>query len=239
MALLCIYALAPWRGWKRRLTRTGMLLLPLAALYLAVGVAAPEYRVFAPIRIMRTVTDARIDRSTLYRDVENWNLARSIAEAPVLGRGFGHGFSEYIKGDDISTIFELYLIEPHNAILGLLLFGGIFGFTAMWALVVVGIFLAARAYRFSVVPEDRVAALSAMSAMVICVVQTYGDMGQYMPQYQIYMGLALVVAGKLAVRTGAWPRAVTPAAHLVPAGGWRALVAARLAAGRGLPVGRG
>jgi hypothetical protein len=239
MALLCIYALAPWRGWKRWVTRAGLVAAPLLALYLAVGWTSPESRIFAPIRVLRTVSDARIDRSTLYRDVENWNLTRSIAEAPVVGRGFGHGFSEYIKGDDISTVFELYLIEPHNAILGLLLFGGLFGFTAMWALMAVGIFLAARAYRFSALPEDRVAALCAMSAIVVCVVQTYGDMGQYAQQYQIYVALALVVAGKLAVRTGAWPRGPSPLAAAAPTAGWRARTAAHLAASRQLGEERG
>jgi hypothetical protein len=205
-ALACIYVISPWRGWKRWVTRTGLLATPLLALYLAVGWNMPESRIFAPLRLVRTVADARIDRSTLYREIENWNLTMSIAQSPVLGRGFGHGFSEFIKGDDISTVFELYLLEPHNAILGLLLFGGLFGFTAMWALPAVGIFLAARAHRFAAAPEDRAAALCAMSAIVICVVQTWGDMGQYYQQYQIYLPLGLVVAGKLAVRTGAWPR---------------------------------
>jgi hypothetical protein len=102
----------------------------------------------------------------------------------------------------------------------------------MWSLMAVGIFLAVRAYRCSVTPEDRVAALLAMSAIVVCVVQTYGDMGQFMQQYQVYVAMALVVAGKLAVRTGAWPRAATPPPPPIPDAGWRARVAARLALGR-------
>jgi hypothetical protein len=227
-ALLCIYAISPWSGWKRRFTRAGLVLVPAVALYLAVGWTSPQSAIFAPVRMLRTVSDAKVDRSTLYRDVENWNLASSIQEAPVLGRGFGHPFTEYIKGDDISRVFELYAIEPHNAVLGLLLFGGLFGFTTMWGLLGVGIYLAARAYRHAVVPEDRAAALTAMSAVVICAVLTFGDMGQVYSQYQVLLPLALVVAGKLAVRTGAWPAAPVPVHPPSMDHGWRSRWAARL-----------
>ncbi len=211
-ALACVYVVSPWRGWKRIATRATLLATPVLVAYVAVGWQLPHSRIFAPVRIARTVSDPSIDRSTLYRAIENWNQAMSIAESPILGRGFGHGFSEFIKGDDISTIFKLYRLEPHNAVLGLLLFGGLPGFFAIWSLLAVGIFLAARAHRFAVLPEDRAAALSALAVVVICVLQTYGDMGQYSQQYPIYLALALTVAGRLAVRTGAWPGAA-PAAR--------------------------
>jgi hypothetical protein len=206
LAFMCIYAIAPWPGWRRWVTRVGVVAAPLLALYLAAGWAGGGGALFAPVRVLRTLSDSKVDRSTLYRDVENWNLVKSIEERPVLGRGFGHPFSEYIKGDDISSVFELYAIEPHNAVLGLLLFGGLLPFTAMWSLLAVGIFLAVRAYRRAVERDDRAAALCAVGVLITCAVQTYGDHGQFYTQWPVFMALALVVAGKLAVTTGAWPR---------------------------------
>jgi hypothetical protein len=206
IAGMAIYAISPWAGWKRKVTFAAVVGAPVLAIYLAVGWANPGSPVFAPVRMLRTVSDAKVDRSTLYRDIENYNLVRSIEEAPVLGRGFGHPFSEYIVGDSIARIFELYAYEPHNAVLGLLLYGGLFGFTCMWSIFAVGILLAVRAFRRAELPEDRAAALVAMSALIICAVQTFGDHGQFYQQWGIFMAMALVVAGKLAVRTGAWPR---------------------------------
>ena len=232
IAGMAIYAISPWAGWKRKVTFATVVAAPVLALYLAVGWANPGSAVFAPVRMLRTVSDAKVDRSTLYREVENYNLVRSIEEAPVLGRGFGHPFSEYIVGDSIARIFELYAYEPHNAVLGLLLYGGLFGFTCMWSIFAVGILLAVRAFRRAAVPEDRSAALVAMSALIVCAVQTWGDHGQFYQQWGIFMAMALVVAGKLAVRTGAWPRGRGPALAAepaVPGEGWLARQQARLA----------
>ncbi len=235
---LAIYAISPWQGWKRKATFVGVVSAPLLALYLALGWANPGSTVFAPVKMLRTVSDAKVDRSTLYREVENYNLARSIEEAPVLGRGFGHPFSEYIVGDSIARIFELYAYEPHNAVLGLLLYGGLYGFTAMWAIFPVGILLAVRAFRRATDPEDRSAALVAMSALIVCAVQTWGDHGQFYQQWGIFMAMGLVVAGRLAVRTGAWPRAAVPArAAPAPGEGWLARQLVRLdVAGGARPV---
>jgi len=220
MAGLAIFAISPWSGWKRRITFSALAAAPVLALYLAVGWSSPGGAVFAPVRVLRTVSDAKVDRSTLYREVENYNLVKSIEEAPLLGRGFGHPFTEHVKGDSIASVFELWAIEPHNAVLGLLLFGGLYGFTTVWSIFGVGILLAVRAYRRAEVPEDRVAALVSMSALIICAVQTFGDHGQFYQQWGVFMAGALVVAGRLAVRTGAWPRgrAVEPAPRLAGEG---------------------
>ncbi len=224
VALICIYLVSPWAPWKRAVKRAILVGIPVAVLYVAIGWNAGGGLVFGPIRMVRSLSDSSVDRSTLYREIENWNLAMSIREAPVVGRGFGHPFSEFIKGDDISSIFELYALEPHNAVLGLVLFGGLIAFTAMWMPLAVGIFLAVRSHRFASAPEDRAAALTAMAALLIVSVQTFGDLGQYYVQFQVFTAFALVVAGKLATATGAWPRRVRPVFGLgLPSrpAGWR------------------
>lgn len=205
LALVCIYAISPWVAWKRFVTRVLLVSAPIALLYVAAGWNSQSV-IFKPVRMVRSVSDSNVDRSTLYREIENWNLAKSISESPIMGRGFGHPFTEYIKGDDISSIFELYAIEPHNSVLGLALFGGYVGFTGMWMLLAIGIFLAVRSYRFSSRPEDRAAALCALAAFLVCCIQTFGDMGQFYVQFQIFLALALAVVSKLAITSGAWPR---------------------------------
>jgi O-antigen ligase len=206
LAAVCmmIYFLSPWRAWKRALTRTVVVLIPIALAYLGAGWNS-SMRIFAPVAFVRSLTDAKVDRSTLDRDVENWNLVLSVIERPVLGRGFGFGYTEYIKGDDISIAFPQYRAGPHNSILGWVLFGGLIGFAGFFSLYAVGLFLGARAYRFARDPADRAAALTCIALIVAVLVQGYGDLGLGCLQACVLAPLALTLAGKLAVATGAWP----------------------------------
>lgn len=208
MALLLLYFVSPWRPWKRALARAVVCAVPVLLLYVAAGWSSSS-GVFAPVKMIRTVVDSKVDRSTWDRDVENWNLVLSIRDSPLLlGRGFGHEYTEYVVGDDISRAFPMYKALPHNSILGWLLFSGLLGFTALWSLLVTGIFLAARAYHRAADPVDRTTALSSMAAILIVCVQAYGDLGIGSYQARILVPLALAFTGKLAVATGAWPRRV-------------------------------
>jgi len=203
-SLAAIYLLSPWRAWKRFVARAAIVTAPVVALYVAVGWNSPS-GVFAPVRIVRSVTESKRDRSTFFRHVENWNLVVNMDDHPILGRGFGHEFIEFYRNDEISSFFPQYLAEPHNQLLALLLFAGLVGFIGIWSLFAVGAFLAARAYRMATRPEDRAAALACFATIIVCHIQTYGDLGPYLTQYKILLALALVVAGKLAVASGAWP----------------------------------
>jgi hypothetical protein len=218
-ALLAIYFVSPWRSWKRSVTRLAIAAAPILVLYVAVGWSSSS-SFFAPVNTLRSLSDATVDNSTLYREVENYNLAMSVREAPFLGFGFGKQYTEHMSYGrylDISRIFNLYRAEPHNAVVGLLVFGGLFAFTGMWALFAVGVFLAARSYRFAQVPQHRAAALCSLAAIIVVCVQFYGDLGQYFIQSRVFAALALAVAGKLAVATGAWPARVRKSERLAAA----------------------
>jgi hypothetical protein len=207
-ALALAYLLSPWRPWKRSVTRLGLVLAPVLLLYAAVGWNSSS-GVFAPLSTFRSVAESGRDRSTFFRHVENWNLVVNMEDRPILGRGFGHEFVEFYKNDDIS-FFAQYKAEPHQ-VLALLLFCGFIAFNAVWLFLAVGIYLAARAYRLATVPEDRAAALCCIATIVICLIQVYGDLGPYLTQYKVILAMALAVAGKLAVSTGAWPARVRAA----------------------------
>jgi O-antigen ligase len=210
----------PARAWKRRLARRALLAAPVVLLYVAVGWDRGG-RLFAPVQTLRTLTDPGVDSSTRWREIENWNLAVSMRAHPVLGLGLGGEYVEVARNDDISTVFAEYRAWPHNSVLALLLFAGPLGFTALWAVLPLVLFLAARAYPRSRSADDRVAALACIATAIGCAVLAFGDTGAHFVQYRVLLGVAVAVSGKLAVATGAWParRARTSAAGGVLAGG--------------------
>src|SRR6185369_3394702 len=95
----------------------------------------------------------------------------------LLGTGYGHGYIELVKLPDISQAYALYRFIPHNSILGLWAYGGFVGFTALWTMLVVGVFLAVRSARYAPRAADRAAAISATAGLVVYLVHCYGDMG--------------------------------------------------------------
>src|SRR5439155_17948960 len=122
-----------------------------------------------------------------------------------LGMGLGQPYEEVVKGPDISQSFALYRYIPHNSILWMMMAGGPLGFFLLWSPFVVGMYLAARAHRLARTPRERLAALSALCAQILFLVQAYGDMGTQNWSTTWLMAAALAVSGKLAVTTGAWP----------------------------------
>jgi hypothetical protein len=188
--------------WRRDLGRMGLVLVPALVLYGAAGWGSTSL-LFRPVQIVRSVVDSRVDRSTWDRQVENWNLAMSMRERPLAGRGFGHEWTEFYAGDDITGIFYRYRAQPHNQVLGILLFAGPLAFAAIWAPFAVMVLLAARAYPRARSPEDRAAALWVGASALVVGVQCFGDLGPFWPQYGVLVALALVTAGKLARATGA------------------------------------
>jgi O-antigen ligase len=141
----------------------------------------------------------------LWRDFENYDLFYTLRHNPVLGTGYGHGYTEIVWLPDVSSAYALYRFLPHNSILGLWAYGGFIGFTALWAILIVGLFLAARAYRHAVTVDDRTVALTAVSIVVVYLVYCYGDLGLGTWTSVFMVGPAFAIASKLAVSTGAWP----------------------------------
>ena len=78
------------------------------------------------------------------------------------------------------------------------------GFTGLWSMIVVGIYLAVRAYRRAATPETRTAALTAVSVIVVYLAYCYGDLGLGTWVSVFTVAPALAVACRLAVTSGAW-----------------------------------
>ena len=202
--LLTFYLVSPWTNLKRALTRLAILSIPAIAIYLAAGWTSGA-GIFKPVQTIRSILVSKSDRSTEERDVENYNLLNTLRQNPVLGLGFGHKYVEEVKGDDISAYFAQYRYVPHNSLLGVWAFAGVAGFTGLWMMLAIGVFLSARAYRRASLPIDRAAALTVIGVVAIYMLQCYGDMGFVSWAGTFTLGPALAMSGKLAVATGAWP----------------------------------
>jgi hypothetical protein len=178
----------------------------VSPLVLAYGVAGwnSSSKIFAPVGLVRSMTDSDTNRSTWYRDAENYDLLSTFRANPVMGTGFGHPFETPLQLDDISKGFKEWRYLPHNSILGLWAFTGGVGFTGLWWAFVVGLMLAARSHRFAQRADLRIAASAAMASIVIFTIHCWGDIGFTEPKSIFLVGSGLAMAGQLAASTGAW-----------------------------------
>jgi hypothetical protein len=210
--LIAIFLISPWSIVKRYTARAGLLLAPVFLVYVLVGWTNPT-GFFSPVNTFKSmIVGEHNDTGVMdYRDVENLNLISTWQKNPLLGTGYGHGFEEVMQLADISHLFEDYLYHPHNSVLGHLAFGGVVGFTGVWLFIAVTIFFAVRAYHRAHPPEWRAAGLVVVAIIVAYTNQCFGDMGITSWYGTILMALGVTVAGKLAIRTGAWRPLGAPA----------------------------
>jgi hypothetical protein len=226
--MLFVLAAMNWRSQlSRRLAQAAVLVSPLLLVYCLVGWSSSS-RIFAPVQFVRSVVqpvrgDGTIDRSTLYRDIENFNLVYTLRPNPVLGTGLGHPFQEPVKADDISG-FKEYAYLPHNSLLGLWSFTGAVGGTGIFAIILIALFLGVRSHARAVSSDHSLAASLAIGCICAYLVHLWADIGFSEVTTIFPVGLAIAVTGQLAVATGAWPSA------------WRR---AGVTVGRRPPVGTG
>ena len=190
---------------KRFVRRAVFVAVPLSLAYVAAGWNSAYGRFFKPVRLLRSVVDAKSDLSTQWRDFENVNIIATFRDNPVLGSGFGHPYQEVVVLPAIAYELERYI--PHNSLLGLWAYAGYLGFAGMTLLWVAGIYYAMRAYHAATDPTLRAAAVVSFGAVPIYLGQCWGDLGLGTWTGVFIMGSALTVAGKLAVLTGQWQNA--------------------------------
>jgi hypothetical protein len=201
IVFLTTYLATPPNPFKRKLKRAVLILSPAIAVYLGAGWDS-KAPVFKPAQMVRSVVDPATDSSSLWRELENYDLVFTIRQNPILGTGYGHQFSEVLVLPDVDYPLEKYC--PHNSLLGLWAYAGYVGFTAMTLLWVVGVYFGLRAYHLAQRPVDRAAAMTSFGAVCVYLVQCFGDIGLGGFTGIFTVAPALAVAGKLAVATGGW-----------------------------------
>jgi hypothetical protein len=214
MVFATLYFATPTNATKRKIKIAVLLLSPLILGYLAAGWDSKD-GIFKPVAMVRSVVDPQSDASTLWRELENYDILFTMRHYWLLGAGYGNPYWEVVPLPEIPYELEKYL--PHNSILGLWCFCGFLGYTALTLLWGAGVYFAMRAYRASQKPTDRVAALTSLGSVLVYMIQCYGDMGLGSWTGVFIVGAAVCVAGKLAVAVGAWPSSSKQPKKSVPA----------------------
>jgi O-antigen ligase len=201
-APLVIYlAMRPSRR-KRRLTAALVVAVPLLVVYVLVGseVSSPS-PLLKPAKLVVSVMDQK-DNSSISRDIENENLIYTLRQSPLLTTGFGHEY-QYSPNNppvDLGDLFKNYRLIAHNGVLWIWSLAGVVGFSLLWMLYPMAGTLALRGYRAAQTPLERSSALAALAAMVVCVVQIWGDQGFNSYMTLVTFGVAFAIATRLAVR---------------------------------------
>lgn len=160
---------------RRLLQRGIVVLIPVAALYVAAGWNSSA-AIFKPVATLRSVTTSD-DVSSQTRDIENFNLIQTLKRHPVIGSGFGHEYIEMVQAYRVDQIFAQYRYIAHNSVLWLLSLSGWVGFTFVWMVFPVTVLMARRVYALATSVTDRVTAFATIAAVLCFVVQAWGDMG--------------------------------------------------------------
>lgn len=196
-------ALLPPGRLKRWITVTVLVISALMPIYVRLGSSFGSI-IFRPAVEVSTLL-AEDDSSASFRDTENYNVVTTVRGAPLFGYGFGHGYQEHVPAVFIEQHFSLYQYIPHNTMLWLWLLGGLVGFTILWMPFLVGSFFALRAHRAARSDDERTIALTCVAVIIAHEFQIYADMGTQYWMSAFLVPAALAMAGKLAVKTGAWP----------------------------------
>lgn len=170
-------ALQARRPVKRQIARVLSVTWPALVLYAAIGIASPPSIAFKPVQMISSVILQK-DASSSTRDIENFNLLRTLRVRPLIGVGFGHPYVEAVVAYDVtSTGFKNYRYLPHNSFLGLWAFGGLFCATGYHLLLPVAVYYAVWSRRRSKKSQRRSAGDWAACSVIAYLIQGWSDIG--------------------------------------------------------------
>ncbi|HTQ04333.1 MAG TPA: O-antigen ligase family protein [Polyangiaceae bacterium] len=200
---------------KRKIRRYLLALAPILTAYVVAGWNTRNGRLFKPVQMIRSMAEPKTDSSSLWRELENYNIIVTFRDHFLLGTGFGHPYEQAIVLPAVEYSLERY--APHNSLLGVWCYTGLVGFAGLTLLWAGGIYFAMRVYYNSPDPTSRSGALMVLAVVLIYLMQSWGDIGLSSWSAVFLMGAAMAVAGKLAVTSGEWS-----SARKAPAGGFAA-----------------
>lgn len=187
---------------KKKITRYILYSIPVLIIYVIAGWNSAYGAAFKPVRIIRSIADAKTDASSMWREYENVDIVATFRNNPILGTGYGHPYEEIVVLPHVDYPLERY--TPHNSLLGLWCYSGYIGFAGLTMLWAGGVYFAMRAYRNGPSNELRAAALCSFCATVVYLMQAWGDIGLGTWTGVFSMAASLTVACKAAVASGQW-----------------------------------
>ena len=185
--VITTFALLRTSPFKRMIVRSLIVVAPLFAIYVKVGGTSGS-AFFAPAALINSLMSGE-DRSSITRDIENYNLIITLKENKILGPGFGAEYVEAVKADDISSGFSLYKFIAHNSVLWLWSLGGLVGFALLWMIYPIQAYFSARGYRLGRTHVERAAGLATLAGTATALAQDWGDMG-----FNSYTNVAMFAA---------------------------------------------
>ena len=201
-ALFLVFIVSRESKLKRTIRRIVAVATPVAIIYTIAGWGSQYGALFKPVRMLRSVVDAKSDGSSMWREYENVNIIATFRDNPIFGTGYGHPFKEVIVLPEVNYSLEKYI--PHNSLLGLWGYCGLVGFLGLTLLWAAGAYFAFRTYKHADQPALRAAALISFAVIPIYLMQAWGDLGLGTWTGVFIMGAALTVSGKIAVASGQW-----------------------------------
>ena len=181
--------------FEPRVRRQAVLLTAVAAVAAVAFIASSwnqQYGIRGQlVRPVRSLIDpgSRDTSSDAYRTAENGNLLVSFQRDPILGMGFGMPYLTVYPQADISMIYPLWNVIPHNSLLWVPMRMGVPGLMTFWALIGMGVLQAGAVVRNGRDPLVRAMAAMAIGAIVAELLVAYGDL-----QLESYRNLIVVGA---------------------------------------------
>jgi len=202
LVFLVVYFISRDSPLKKRLRQILLWSTPAIIGYLVAGWNSMYGSFYKPVRLIRSVVDARSDASSLWREYENVNIIATFRLHPLIGTGYGHPYEEIVVLPAVDYSLEKFV--PHNSLLALWCYCGYLGYAGLTMLWMAGVYFAMRAYYFGSTAQHRAAAMVSFGFVLIYMMQSWGDLGLSTWTGVFMSGSAIAVAGKLAVATGQW-----------------------------------
>jgi O-antigen ligase len=199
-----IFFLLPKNKFKRRVLYAVFAIMPVLGSYVAIGWGRPPVGIWKPVGSISTMFGKNQDGSSLWRDIENYNLLVTLKSSPILGTGFGSEYIQAVRASDISEFFAQWRYMPHNSLLGVIAFTGMLGFAGLWQMVLVATYLHVQVYRRTKDTVPRIASMSCLVGILIIEVQMWGDIGFNHPMVQVMLAIAVGLSARLPTLTGVW-----------------------------------
>jgi len=185
---------------RSRVNRWAIIAAPLVAVYIAAGTAI-DSPIFAPVKALSS-TGSDYDPSSLTRQEEARNLLHTLVDSgnPILGTGWGVPYDLVERyWSNYAAEWILFVYTPHNSLLGVAAFAGLFGIIGIWGVIPIGAYLGARGYRASTDPIPRTAAWVSVGTIAAYSAHCYGDVGLQSFPCNLLFAAALATAGKVVV----------------------------------------
>ena len=200
-ALLVIYVIA-YRiepELRKKLAVVGVIGLICAVAFLAYA-WNKQYGIQAQlVRPVRSLIDPSVRDflSDQYRTAENANLKLTFQQSPIIGVGFGRPFLLAYPMADISRIYPLWNVIPHNSLMWVGMRMGALGFAAFWGLIGLAILQGFAVARGTRDPLVRAVVAVCLAAIVAEVMVGYADLQLESYRNLIVLGVVLGVLNRL------------------------------------------